>query len=86
MDETFELDGLGVLGVRGTNELVDDVDDEGAAAGVTLTSLLGRAGVFEGGGCLSFVGVAGGVTLAALDILALRAALWGNGLMGLEAF
>lgn len=78
---------MGVLGVRGTSELVDDVDDdEGAAAGVTLTILLGRVDVFKGGVCLSFVGVAGGVTLATLDILAFRAALWGNGLMGLEAF
>ena len=87
--DTFGVDFLGVWG----NESEDEVDEGGRGiadvGGAVLTILVGREGEVltdDGVEILGFDGVGGGVAVIELVKLALRAALWGRGLMGREFF
>lgn len=85
-----EVFGVDFLGVRGS-ETEEEVDEGGRGradvGAAVLTILVGREGEIltdDGVGFLGFDGVAGGVAVIELVKLALRAALWGRGLMGRE--
>ena len=85
--DTFGVDFLGVWGSESRDEL-----DEGGrgivdVGGAVLTILVGREGeVLTDDGVEIFGFVGEGVAVIELVKLALRAALWGRGLMGREFF